>query len=277
MESSMDVTNPPPGVTEMADVLPDGLIVVDQQGILAFCSSRAGRLMAVDHEAILGHRRPARSSRCTTATGGPGGTTPTRGTRCTPCTGHREKLLWTASGIELLVTARYLRKPAKGPVRRVLMSVRDASARQRAEQDHAALISTIAHELRSPLTSVKGFSATLLRGLGQVHRRAEAVHDRDDGDRRRPGVAAHHRAARRLPPRRRPPRRTPPAGRPPGHGPAPRRAAQGRRPAARPVRRRGRRRPARGVGRPRPGRTRSSRTSWRTPCGTGTAPSPSGS
>ena len=44
------------------------------------------------------------------------------------------------------------------------MSVRDASARQRAEQDHAALISTIAHELRSPLTSVKGFSATLLRG-----------------------------------------------------------------------------------------------------------------
>ena len=25
----MDVTNPPPGVTEMADVLPDGLVVVD--------------------------------------------------------------------------------------------------------------------------------------------------------------------------------------------------------------------------------------------------------
>jgi len=79
-------------------------------------------------------------------------------------TGHREKLLWTSTGVELLVTARYLRKPLKGPVRRVLMSVRDASARQRAEQDHAALISTIAHELRSPLTSVKGFSATLLRG-----------------------------------------------------------------------------------------------------------------
>jgi signal transduction histidine kinase len=79
-------------------------------------------------------------------------------------TGHREKLLWNSKGVELLITARYLRSERRGPVRRVLLSLRDASARQRAEQDHAALISTIAHELRSPLTSVKGFSATLLRG-----------------------------------------------------------------------------------------------------------------
>jgi PAS domain S-box-containing protein len=163
VEVAVDVTNPPPGVTEMADVLPDGLLVVDQQGILAFCSARAGRLMGVDHEAILG--RPVREVLPLHDSDGhawwdyadPWNTLHT-------VTGHREKLLWTASGIELLVTARYLRKPAKGPVRRILMSVRDASARQRAEQDHAALISTIAHELRSPLTSVKGFSATLLRG-----------------------------------------------------------------------------------------------------------------
>jgi len=54
----VDVTNPPPGVTEMADVLPDGLVVVDGQQTLVFCSARAGRLMDVDYEGILG--RPVR-------------------------------------------------------------------------------------------------------------------------------------------------------------------------------------------------------------------------
>jgi len=41
--------------------------------------------------------------------------------------------------------------------------MRDAEHRRRVEVNHAALISTVAHELRSPLTSVKGFSSTLLR------------------------------------------------------------------------------------------------------------------
>ena len=151
----MDVTNPPPGVTEMADVLPDGLVVVDGQQTLVFCSARAGRLMDVDYEGILG--RPVREvlplhdsdGRAWWDYADPWNSLHT-------VTGHREKLLWTSTGVELLVTARDLRKPLKGPVRRVLMSVRDASARQRAEQDHAALISTIAHELRSPFAAVRG-------------------------------------------------------------------------------------------------------------------------
>ena len=56
----MDVTNPPPGVTEMADVLPDGLVVVDQRATLVFCSARAGRLIGMDPETILG--RPVREA-----------------------------------------------------------------------------------------------------------------------------------------------------------------------------------------------------------------------
>ena len=46
--------------------------------------------------------------------------------------------------------------------RPVVVGLRDTSARARAERRHADLISTVAHELRSPLTSVKGFTATLL-------------------------------------------------------------------------------------------------------------------
>jgi signal transduction histidine kinase len=40
--------------------------------------------------------------------------------------------------------------------------LRDASARHRGDSQRGELISTLAHELRSPLTSVKGFTSTLL-------------------------------------------------------------------------------------------------------------------
>jgi signal transduction histidine kinase len=159
---AMDPTDPPPQVSAMADLLPDGLVVVDHEGIVRLTSARAGQLMRVDPDTIVG--RPVRESlplydseaRPWWEIADPWGSLHT-------VTGHREKLLWNAKGIELLITARYLRTERRGPVRRVLLSIRDATGRQRAEQDHAALISTIAHELRSPLTSVKGFSATLLR------------------------------------------------------------------------------------------------------------------
>ncbi len=78
-------------------------------------------------------------------------------------TGHRERLLLLPGGRELLVTASYVRQEHLGPVDRVVLSLRDTESRRRAETDHAGLISTVAHELRSPLTSVKGFSSTLLR------------------------------------------------------------------------------------------------------------------
>ncbi|GAA4403167.1 ATP-binding protein [Fodinibacter luteus] len=78
-------------------------------------------------------------------------------------TGHRERLLVLPSGRELLVTAKYLRDETGSPVRAVVLGLRDAEARRRAEAEGAALLTTVAHELRSPLTGVKGFSSTLLR------------------------------------------------------------------------------------------------------------------
>ena len=48
-------------------------------------------------------------------------------------------------------------------MRAVVLGLRDAEGRRRAEAESAALLTTVAHELRSPLTGVKGFSSTLLR------------------------------------------------------------------------------------------------------------------
>jgi signal transduction histidine kinase len=47
-------------------------------------------------------------------------------------------------------------------VLRLVVSLHDAGQRARLERSRADLVSTVAHELRSPLTSVKGFTATLL-------------------------------------------------------------------------------------------------------------------
>jgi signal transduction histidine kinase len=64
-------------------------------------------------------------------------------------------------GRELLVTAAYVREPDHALTRFVVV-LRDSRARERSERSRADLVSTVAHELRSPLTSVKGFTATLL-------------------------------------------------------------------------------------------------------------------
>ena len=73
-----------------------------------------------------------------------------------------ERNLLLPGGREVLVSAHYVRTEPTGPVRRVVVSLRDTEARRRTERSHAELIATVAHELRSPLTSVKGFTATLL-------------------------------------------------------------------------------------------------------------------
>ncbi|MGH3389230.1 MAG: ATP-binding protein [Actinomadura sp.] len=76
-------------------------------------------------------------------------------------TRHPEHALYIAGGPELLVTAAYQRD-RRGRVERFTICLRDAVRRARQERDRADLVSTVAHELRSPLTSVKGFTATLL-------------------------------------------------------------------------------------------------------------------
>jgi signal transduction histidine kinase len=44
----------------------------------------------------------------------------------------------------------------------VVVSLRSGRARERVDREHSDLLATAAHELRSPLTGIKGFTATLL-------------------------------------------------------------------------------------------------------------------
>ena len=143
-------------------MLPDGLVTIDHVGTVVHLNRIACRILGCDRDELVGRDvREALPLRDHDGSDWWELTDPWAG-RLRTTTGHRERLLVLQDGREALITARYLR-PARGePVAAVLLGVRDAEARIRAERDHAALITTVAHELRSPLTGVKGFTGTLL-------------------------------------------------------------------------------------------------------------------
>lgn len=143
------------------DLLPDGLLIADDAGRVVLLNEMGARLLQCSADAALG--RDFRSVLPLVDTAGRDWWA-----CCSPYTGpairkgHPERRLLLPDGRELLVTARFVREARGAPVSRLVVSFRAAAARERAERDRAELISTVAHELRSPLTSVKGFTATLL-------------------------------------------------------------------------------------------------------------------
>ncbi|HEY5987262.1 MAG TPA: histidine kinase dimerization/phospho-acceptor domain-containing protein, partial [Streptosporangiaceae bacterium] len=158
--------------TVCADDLPDGLIVADRAGRVVVFNRAAVRLTGIAAASALGadvrrllplHDADGQSWwACVNPYSG----LPTR-------TRHPETALYLADGTEVLVTVSYVRRPryhgphpalaaAAGEVERLVVMLRTAHQRARLERHRADLVSTVAHELRSPLTSVKGFTATLL-------------------------------------------------------------------------------------------------------------------
>ncbi|MGW0647014.1 ATP-binding protein [Streptomyces badius] len=143
------------------DDLPDGLVVADERGHVVCFNTAAVRITATPRADAIGRPLDAvlpledlKGKRWWPLTDPYGGLA-TRN-------GQPERNLLLPGGREVLVSARYVREHPTGPVRRVVVCLRGTEARRRTERSHAELIATVAHELRSPLTSVKGFTATLL-------------------------------------------------------------------------------------------------------------------
>jgi signal transduction histidine kinase len=143
----------------LLDTLPDGVVVADRDGIVTVANDAACRLLQLGDAVgkhlsdvvLLQDRAGNRWFECLEPYGG-------LSTRSQ----LTEQAWYLSDGTELLVTARMVRDAPGAPVRQVAVSVRSARARERLDRERSDLVATVAHELRSPLTGVKGFVATLL-------------------------------------------------------------------------------------------------------------------
>ncbi len=142
------------------DDLPDGVLVAGEDRRVIALNAAGERLLGTSADSALG--RDFREVLPLTDDQGRDWwacTDPYGGLRSRTRQPERQLTLPTAR--ELLVTAAYVRGPDRDVIRLVVV-LRDTHARERIERSRANLVSTVAHELRSPLTSVKGFTATLL-------------------------------------------------------------------------------------------------------------------
>ncbi len=141
------------------DVLPDGLVVADGKAVVTHCNAVARHLLGVEEP--IG--RPLREVLSVANSDGADWFSCTN-----PYDGFAVRRLlvesswYTPDGRELLLSVRLQRDRPAGRVVAVVVSVRDARSRSRMDRDRSDLVATVAHELRSPLTGVKGFTSTLL-------------------------------------------------------------------------------------------------------------------
>ena len=148
-----------PDDPKLWDTLPDGVVIADADGVVLVANSRARRMLgkacsvgAKLTDAVALQDQDARDWYSVNQ--------PYVGLDSR--TGIPEQSWFLADGTEVLVTARIRRAHRHGPVAGVSLVVRSARGRARLDRERSDLVATVAHELRSPLTGVKGFVTTLL-------------------------------------------------------------------------------------------------------------------
>ncbi len=155
------MSDPVAAAQSLADVLPDGVVIADADERVTLVSALAAQMLGADPAACLG--RPVgevltlkdQDGRDWCSVNTPYVGLSTR-------TGIPEQSWLQPDGTEVLAAARVLRTARGGPVSGLAITLRSGRGRARLDRERSDLVATVAHELRSPLTGVKGFVQALL-------------------------------------------------------------------------------------------------------------------
>ena len=160
-QAPADVTNAAAPAVSPYNEIPDAIVVVGADGVVQTCNAATSRVLGVNSAELVG--LPLADALPVSDAAGRDWwqvTNPFDG--LSTRTRQVERVLQLPDGRYVLATASYVRAGRGAPVDRLVVCLRGTEARDRAEREHADLIATVAHELRSPLTGIKGFTATLL-------------------------------------------------------------------------------------------------------------------
>ena len=150
-----------PDAQSLADTMPDGVVVADADGIVTLVSRTAAAMLSVSTSECVGKPLPeVVALRDQDGNDWHAVNRPYDGLRTRVAIPEQSWIL--PSGAEVLVTTRLARAGVSEPIDRVVVVLRSGRGRARLDRERSDLVATVAHELRSPLTGVKGFVQALL-------------------------------------------------------------------------------------------------------------------
>lgn len=144
--------------SDLWDLLPDGVVIADAAGRVLLCNGVARRVLAgwpATGEGLATIPLQDTDGRDWFSVARPYEGLPSR-------VGVPVQSWLGPAGDEVLVRTRLNRSRPGLPIEQVALTIRPARGNKLLDRQRSDLVATVAHELRSPLTGVRGFVTTLL-------------------------------------------------------------------------------------------------------------------